>query len=66
MIEQGLTAIRAQFAAEGSADCLQCGEPIAERRRQLLPNVTTCISCQERKEFQQKVGNVVAWDCEAD
>jgi len=66
MIERGLKAIRAQFSSPGAADCQQCGDPIPERRRQLLPGVKTCVYCQEKKEFYRKVGNATHWDTETD
>lgn len=66
MIERGLTAIRAQFASQSAVACQQCGDPIPERRRQLLPGVKTCVDCQERTEFYRKVGNTAHWDSEAD
>ncbi|MGQ6551050.1 TraR/DksA family transcriptional regulator (plasmid) [Serratia sp. JSRIV001] len=56
MIERGLMAIRSQFTASSALVCQDCGEPIPERRRHLLPGVKTCVLCQERKEFQHKVG----------
>ena len=59
MIERGLSAIRSQFTSHGSTVCLHCGEPIPEQRRQLLVGVKTCVPCQERKEFQLKVGSPV-------
>ena len=33
--------------------CLRCGEPIPEKRRQLLPGVTLCIDCQTDNEQKQ-------------
>lgn len=57
LIEQGLATIRSQFTSKSSATCLHCGEQIPERRRQLLSGVKTCVPCQERKEFNQKVGD---------
>ncbi|WP_447887246.1 TraR/DksA C4-type zinc finger protein [Serratia fonticola] len=66
MIERGLTAIRAQFTSQSAVDCQQCGDPIPERRRQLLPGVKTCVECQQRSEFYRKVGNVAHRESEAD
>ncbi len=56
MIECGLMAIRAQFTTRSALVCQDCGEPIPEKRRHLLPGVKTCVMCQERKEFLHKVG----------
>ncbi|MCW2474519.1 MULTISPECIES: TraR/DksA family transcriptional regulator [unclassified Symbiopectobacterium] len=30
--------------------CRLCGDPIPDKRRQTLPGVTTCISCQKKIE----------------
>ncbi len=31
----------------GRTDCEDCGEPIPEARRQAVPGVRRCVSCQE-------------------
>ncbi|WP_447876435.1 TraR/DksA C4-type zinc finger protein [Serratia fonticola] len=56
MIECGVMAIRSHFTASSALACQDCGEPIPEKRRHLLPGVKTCVLCQERKEFLHKVG----------
>lgn len=66
LIAQGLTSIRAQPASSGTEECRICGVSIPERRRQLLPGVSTCVECQERREFYQKVGFVRVADNDAD
>ncbi len=30
--------------------CVDCGEPIPERRRQVIPGVRTCIDCQSARD----------------
>jgi len=30
--------------------CEECGEPISEKRLQVMPTATLCISCKEKKE----------------
>ncbi len=30
--------------------CIDCGQPISEKRLQLYPNVTRCLACQEAVE----------------
>jgi phage/conjugal plasmid C-4 type zinc finger TraR family protein len=57
MIEISLMVIRSQFTANSALTCLDCGEQIPEKRRHLLPGVKTCVLCQERKEFFNKVGD---------
>lgn len=64
-IAQGLISIRSQLASSGSEECRICGVIIPERRRQLLPSVSTCVECQERREFCQKVGSVHVTDNDA-
>ena len=36
--------------ADSAHDCSVCGDPIAEKRRQAVPGVQTCIECQEELE----------------
>ncbi len=33
-------------AGPGETHCVECGEPIPERRRAALPGVRTCVPCQ--------------------
>jgi phage/conjugal plasmid C-4 type zinc finger TraR family protein len=35
--------------------CVECGDPIPQPRRNALPGVETCVSCQEDLEKQKKV-----------
>jgi phage/conjugal plasmid C-4 type zinc finger TraR family protein len=34
----------------GTEYCDECGEPIPERRRQALPGVRTCVTCQSVRD----------------
>jgi DnaK suppressor protein len=36
--------------------CIDCGQPISEKRLQLYPNAARCIICQEAAE--EKTGNI--------
>ena len=46
MIDKALRAIE-----DGTyGNCIDCGEPIAEKRLLMYPNATRCISCQEIAE----------------
>lgn len=36
--------------ADSAYDCSVYGEPIAEKRREAVPGVQTCIECQEELE----------------
>lgn len=35
---------------EGTAECVECGDGIPQRRREALPGVTTCVSCQSNRD----------------
>lgn len=45
-----LLANRQVFKGESAKDCIECGEPIAEKRRQLLKGCQLCVDCQNLKE----------------
>jgi phage/conjugal plasmid C-4 type zinc finger TraR family protein len=34
----------------GSTHCEECGEPIAEARRQVMPGVRLCLACQQAED----------------
>ncbi|MFT2793955.1 TraR/DksA C4-type zinc finger protein [Serratia sp. T13T92] len=61
MIECALNAVRLTLTAgssESLLNCSDCDARIPVPRRQLLPGVQTCVTCQERREFYQRVGNL--------
>ena len=35
---------------ESPTHCEECGEPIPERRRQVLPGTRTCVHCQSARD----------------
>ncbi len=37
-------------AGESATHCEDCGEPIPERRRQVLVGVRTCVDCQAERD----------------
>ena len=37
-------------SGESASECEDCGQPIPGKRRQALPGVRTCISCQETRD----------------
>lgn len=39
---------------EAARECLECGVPIAEERRQAMPGCRLCLCCQEALERQQR------------
>ena len=53
-VKDAVLAARARLAAaSGSASethCAECGEEIPERRRQAVPGVRTCVSCQAARD----------------
>lgn len=36
--------------ADSATECDDCGEPIAQARRQAVPGVRLCVSCKSRLE----------------
>ena len=49
-----LLANRQTFIGESVIDCIECGEPIPEKRRQLIKGCHLCIDCQSLKELRTK------------
>ena len=41
-------------AGESLTHCQECEAPIPEARRQAVPGVRYCVSCQSERESQQK------------
>ena len=35
---------------EGTAECIECGDEIPQRRREALPGITTCVACQMTRD----------------
>ncbi|MEZ3501370.1 TraR/DksA C4-type zinc finger protein [Pantoea sp. KPR_PJ] len=52
--------IRNRLTGPGRSTCENCGEAIPAARRELLPSVTTCITCQEILELRQRTGQIAA------
>lgn len=42
------------FQAVSRVYCEDCDAPIPEKRRQLIPGVTRCVTCQEIEEKRQQ------------
>lgn len=50
-ITDAVTAARTRLpSGEGSDLCDECGERIPDRRREALPGVRTCVSCQSIRD----------------
>ena len=49
-----VAAVQAKIAKQAEnpslEECEECGEPIPEARRLLIPGVTMCVDCKERQE----------------
>ncbi|MEG2665174.1 MAG: TraR/DksA family transcriptional regulator [Hafnia sp.] len=56
LIERGVRIVQAHFTAVSLTHCEACDEVIPPRRRELIPGVTTCVTCQSRRELLEKVG----------
>ena len=62
-VKDAVLRARAQLAARnGGADraseCDDCGEPIPKRRREALPGVRTCVSCQSERDSRPVPGGI--------
>ena len=52
-IEDAVARARSQLPqGESLAECEECGAPIPEARRQAMPGVRLCVSCQEVQDRQ--------------
>ena len=50
-VKDALVRARARIpSGDGLADCEECGEPIPEARRRVLPGARTCVSCQSARD----------------
>ena len=50
-VTDAVLAARARLpSGESEPFCLECGEPIPERRRAALPGVKTCVACQAGRD----------------
>ena len=42
----------------GETHCVECGEPIPDRRREALPGVRTCVACQSSRDTAHRAGGI--------
>ena len=50
-VKDAVLAARARLPSGKSAEeCDDCGEPIPPRRREAIPGVRTCVSCQAGRD----------------
>ncbi|WP_085247404.1 TraR/DksA C4-type zinc finger protein [Gilliamella mensalis] len=50
-----LIAERKTFQGESATHCIECNEPIPEKRRQLIKGCQLCADCQQLNEMQRSV-----------
>ncbi|KAA9010241.1 DksA/TraR family C4-type zinc finger protein [Histidinibacterium aquaticum] len=59
-IEDELKRLKARRAPQGESatHCVECDEPIPERRREAIPGVKLCVDCQQERDgrFQARGG----------
>ncbi len=54
-IEDAVNRARSKLrAGDSRKDCIECGEDIPEARRQAVPGVQLCISCQAALDEEEK------------
>lgn len=44
--------------SESATECDECGEPIPEERRRIIPGVRLCVRCQEELDQEQKLADL--------
>lgn len=50
-VRDALLNARARMpSGESAAECVECGDPIPERRRAAVPGVRTCVACQSERD----------------
>lgn len=50
-ITDGVLTARARMAAgEGTTHCVECGDEIPSKRREVLPSAKTCVHCQSGRD----------------
>ncbi|MCE9885885.1 TraR/DksA C4-type zinc finger protein [Obesumbacterium proteus] len=56
LIEHGIRTALANFSGESLMHCEECDEKIPTLRRNVIPGVRTCVTCQSHRELLQRVG----------
>ncbi len=51
--DKAIAEARAQTAANGTTDCVDCGEEIPAARKQAYPSATRCVACQQKEEAKR-------------
>lgn len=56
MVTAAAIAGRVKFNGVSPLSCEDCGDPIPQRRRELLAGVTTCVDCAELRVGRERLG----------
>lgn len=48
--DAGIARARKSLTAQGSLECVGCGEDIDQERREALPSARRCLECQTKLE----------------
>ncbi|MBS1303935.1 DksA/TraR family C4-type zinc finger protein [Loktanella sp. SALINAS62] len=56
-IQDELARLKARQGARGESrtHCVDCEEPIPERRRDAIPGVTLCVECQQDRDGRNRM-----------
>ena len=58
-VSDAVSAARARMPVGDSARwCAECGEEIPEKRREALPGVKRCVSCQSGRDAQSRTSGI--------
>ena len=59
-VKDAVLRARAQLAAGATSakECEDCGNPIPRRRRDALPGVRTCVTCQAQRDAKPVPGGI--------
>jgi phage/conjugal plasmid C-4 type zinc finger TraR family protein len=58
-VKDAILRARAQTPhGESAEDCDDCGERIPDKRREALPGVRTCVSCQSARDADRRVAGI--------
>ncbi len=47
---------KSKHAPNDTTDCVDCGEPIGDKRKQVLPHAVRCVGCQWQFERTHERG----------
>lgn len=55
-VQEGVERARSRLGSAGESltHCEECGDPIPERRREAVPGVRLCVSCQSELDARDR------------